>query len=34
VPKFPDVSSVAKDDFLSAFRRVAGGEGRISLSQV
>jgi hypothetical protein len=24
VPKFPDVSTVAKDDFLSAFRRVAG----------
>ena len=34
VPKFPDVSSVAKDDFLSAFRRVAGGEGSIVLSQV
>ena len=34
VPKFPDVSTVAKDDFLAAFRRVAGGAGCIQLAQV
>ena len=34
MPKFPDVSTVAKDDFLAAFRRVAGGAGCIELSQV